>query len=62
MLRKKLQDTHAAITEVERRLLNNPDSLMLRLELESLVDIRNDLQADFGELADAERVDICECV
>ena len=54
MLQKKLQDTHAAITEVERRLLKNPDSLMLRLELESLVDVRDDLQADFGELADAE--------
>ena len=62
MLQKKLQDTHAAITEVERRLLKNPDSLMLRLELESLVDIQNNLQADFGELADAEGVDICECV
>ena len=62
MLQKKLQDTHAAITEVERRLLKTPESLVLRLELESLVDIRDDLQADFGELADAEGVDICECV
>ena len=54
MLQQKLQDTHAAITEVERGLLKNPDSLMLCLEVESLVDIRNDLQADFDELADAK--------
>ena len=46
MLQQKLQATHAAITEVERRLLKTPDSLMLRLELESLVDIRDALQAD----------------
>lgn len=54
VLQQKLHDTEAAITEVERRLLKNPDSLMLRLELESLVDIRDDLQADFDELADAK--------
>ena len=60
VLQQKLQDAHAVITEVERELLKNPDSLMLRLELESLVDIRDDLQADFDELADAEWIDICK--
>ena len=58
-LQRKLQDTAATITELERRILQRPDSRGLRLSLESVVKRREDLQADFNELADRKSLDVC---
>lgn len=58
-LQRKLQDTTATITELERRIVQRPQSRGLRLSLESLVKRREDLQADFDELADHESLDVC---
>lgn len=59
-LQRKLLDTAATIKEVERRIVQKPDSVGLRLSLESLVKRRANLQAEFEELADQQSLDVCK--
>ena len=49
-LRHKLQDTASTITQLERSLALEPDSLGLRLTLESVVKRFDELQVDFQDL------------
>ena len=58
-LRHKLQDTASTITQLERSLALEPDSLGLSLTLESVVKRFDELQADFQDLADQKALDVC---
>ena len=58
-LQHKLQDTASTITELERALSVEPDSLGLRLNLESVVKRFDELQAEFQDLADQKALDVC---
>ena len=58
-LRHKLQDTASTITQLERSLALDPNSLGLSLTLESVVKRFDELQADFKDLADRQDLDVC---
>ncbi len=58
-LQHKLQDTASQITQLEREVARSPDSLGLRLSLESVVKRFDELQTDFQDLADQKALDVC---
>lgn len=58
-IQHKLQDTAATVTQLERALALDPDSLGLRLSLESVVKRFEELRIDFDELADRKALDVC---
>lgn len=58
-LRHKIQDTVSTITHLERSLAEDPDSLGLRLTLESVVKRFGELESDFKDLADRKALDVC---
>ncbi len=58
-VREKLQDTHAAITRLERTLAQYPDEEPLLINLQSLVKRRERLEEDFTALASKTQVDVC---
>ena len=58
-LQYKLQDTVSQMTQLERSVAQSPDSLGLRLSLQSVVKRFDELQGDFQDLADQKSVDVC---
>ena len=58
-LQHKLQDTASTITKLERSFAQQPNSVGLRLTLESVVKRYRQLEADFRDLATQESLDIC---
>ena len=61
-LQRKLQDTASTITELERALSVEPDSLGLRLSLESVVKRFDELQVEIGGPLFVEAVKTAETV
>jgi hypothetical protein len=58
-LQSKLQDTNAAIAQLERALAHDPASKSLRVSMQSLQKRAHNLEADFHEAADLLGVDVC---
>lgn len=56
---EKLQDTQAAITQLESFALKNPRSEIVKVNLNSLYSRQDDLQKSFSELAADDLVDVC---
>ena len=59
-LQHKLRDTASTITDLERSFAQEPNSLGLRLSLESVVKRFRELEADFQELADQKTMAVCK--
>jgi hypothetical protein len=58
-LQHKLLDTSATISQLERALLADPQSPVLRLNLDSVVNRFNRLENEFHALATREALDVC---
>jgi hypothetical protein len=58
-LQHKLLDTSATISQLERALLAEPESPVLRLNLDSVVNRFNHLESEFHVLADRQALDVC---
>ena len=58
-LQHKLQETAAAIAQLERAVAANPAAPILRLNLASIVNRRDELEAEFLRLADRRSLDVC---
>lgn len=58
-LQHKLQDTSATIAQLERALAADPNSAILRLNLESVVTRFGRLEVDFHSLANRHALDVC---
>jgi hypothetical protein len=58
-LQHKLQDTSAAIAQLERAIAANPSSEALRLNLESVTKRFNVLESEFKTLTETESLDVC---
>ena len=61
-LQNKLQDTTSTIAHLERRVGQDPNDVLLRLSLESLVKRFKKLQSEFNEITRRQQIDICEYV
>jgi hypothetical protein len=58
-LQHKLQDTSAMIAQLERAIVADPQSDLLRLNLESVVNRFSWLESEFRELASRAALDVC---
>lgn len=59
-LQHQLQNTIATLAELERSFALHPESLALRLNLESVKGRFASLEAEFNELADRKALDVCK--